>query len=259
MNYKNRYQIKYPFKGKVFYAKDISKVIPLCAKDFKEKNDLEEGIFSIVDLDNNEEYKFKQENGRIRKVKEIKIMDQQGGFFDWFGSEEEEKIKPMKIEVSISPGDENNYKGEKDKDKDKNKDKNKDKKDDETKKVEIELDSDDIKLEDEPLVEVNMEPQSLIDKRFAMLLDEIKKVDTKLENLKQQLTPTPPEQTELDRIDAEREKILKEMKQAKPESYTKHQKPDPVIRSMNPERVYLANQKKLEATNSLYDDTLWWS
>ena len=94
MNYKNRYQIKYPFKGKVFYAKNINKVMPLCAKDFKEKNDLEEGIFSIVDLDNNEEYKFKQENGRIRKIKEVKSMEQQGGFFGWFGSEEE-KIKPM--------------------------------------------------------------------------------------------------------------------------------------------------------------------
>ena len=203
---KNRFRVSYPFKGKVFYANSINKVVPLCFKDFVENNDIPEGFFKIENLDNRQEFQFKKQNKNIKK-----IIPQDGGFFGMFGSTED-----------------NNH----------------------------DCDKDDCDKEDNNDNEVVLRKE--LNNTFSLLLDEIKKMDIKLENLKEAITPTPIEQIEQIEKNQKRQQIINDINKVKLESYKANQKPEPIIRKQSAENIYNANSKKLEATESLYKKNMWW-
>ena len=66
----HKYQLTYPHVGSTIYkSKSMGKAVKKCYNEFKNLNDLKEGMFGVTDLNNNIEYKFKAQN------KKIYIMD----------------------------------------------------------------------------------------------------------------------------------------------------------------------------------------
>jgi len=67
---KHRYLLSFPFEGgKIYKANKLNDAIKKCYKEFKNINDIKDGMFGITDLDSNVEYKFKAENNTIFKLK----------------------------------------------------------------------------------------------------------------------------------------------------------------------------------------------
>ena len=59
----HRYQLTYPYEGKIIYRiSSIKKATKKCYKEFKYLTDIKEGIFGITDIDTDTEYYFRAKN-----------------------------------------------------------------------------------------------------------------------------------------------------------------------------------------------------
>lgn len=87
-----RYMLTYPFEGSTIHkTKSFRKAVKRCYKEFKNMNDIPEGLFSITDLDKRKEYQFKVSDHKIYTLK------QSGGDLD------QKEAKPI-TEVKRSSG-----------------------------------------------------------------------------------------------------------------------------------------------------------
>lgn len=78
MNHK-RFLLTYPHRGNVIHkSKSLKKAVKKCYNEFKNINDINEGLFAVTDLDDNIEYKFKIKNNKIYHMKKNNHK-QQGG------------------------------------------------------------------------------------------------------------------------------------------------------------------------------------
>jgi hypothetical protein len=75
-----RYQLIYPYEGVIVHkSKSKAKAIKKCYKEFKRLNGVDDGLFSVADLDNNIEYQFKVRHNKIMKLNENKYKKSQLG------------------------------------------------------------------------------------------------------------------------------------------------------------------------------------
>lgn len=66
-----RYMLTYPFEGSTIHkTKSFRKAVKRCYKEFKNMNDIPEGLFSITDLDKRKEYQFKVSDHKIYTLKQ---------------------------------------------------------------------------------------------------------------------------------------------------------------------------------------------
>ena len=79
MNHKSNkfhnFQLVYPHEGSVCKSNTLTKGSKKCYQEFKRLNDINEGIFTMKDLDKNKEYNFKVKNNKMYKMNN----DQTGG------------------------------------------------------------------------------------------------------------------------------------------------------------------------------------
>lgn len=74
---KKRYILSYPLSGKKIHKADnINTGVRKCYNEFKKISDIDEGLFSVTDLDDQTEYKFKVKNKNIINLSE---ENQDGG------------------------------------------------------------------------------------------------------------------------------------------------------------------------------------
>jgi hypothetical protein len=81
----DRYQLTYPYEGtKIYRSKSLAKVAKRCYIEFKELNDINEGIFSITNIDTNTEYNFKVAKNKMYKINKNNHnnIEQKGGYPD---------------------------------------------------------------------------------------------------------------------------------------------------------------------------------
>ena len=64
-----RYQLTYPHEGSIIHSsKSKANAIKKCYKEFKRLNGINDGLFSVTDLDNKIEYQFKVRHNQIIKM-----------------------------------------------------------------------------------------------------------------------------------------------------------------------------------------------
>jgi hypothetical protein len=109
----NLYQLTYPYEGSTIYrSKSFKKAVKKCYKDFKDLNDMKEGIFSVTDIDKNVEYQFKVKNNKLYKMEELNssINNQEGGGINNIDYTNQ-KLKDL-IENNLDPLNQKIYKVE---------------------------------------------------------------------------------------------------------------------------------------------------
>jgi len=68
-----RYRMTYPhLSNSIYKSRHLSKIAKRCYKEFKNLNDIKEGMFIVTDLDNRKEYRFKVKNKKIYKLNKHK-------------------------------------------------------------------------------------------------------------------------------------------------------------------------------------------
>ncbi len=64
-----RYRMTYPFEGNTIYkSKNKNKVIKKCYNEYKQMDNLPEGMFGITNLDKQVEYQYKLSNNKAKKI-----------------------------------------------------------------------------------------------------------------------------------------------------------------------------------------------
>ncbi len=72
----NRYQLTYPFRGnKIYETRSLTKAIKKGYRDFKLLNDINEGIFTITNLDKRIDYKCKVKDNKLLKIDKHSNLD----------------------------------------------------------------------------------------------------------------------------------------------------------------------------------------
>ena len=189
----NLYQLTYPYEGSTIYrSKSFKKAIKKCYKDFKDLNDMKEGMFSVTDIDKNIEYQFKVRNNKLYKMEELNSStnNQEGGSVDNIHYTNQ-KLKDL-IQNNLDPLNQKIYKVEQLIDQllhNKNEDLSNERK----KRLSLEddykrLEKDNIKLAkdnvyNEKLLEINKKETELTKKEFEAdnklkLLDKVSKVSS---------------------------------------------------------------------------------
>ncbi len=75
-----RYQLTYPHEGSIIHSsKSKANAIKKCYKEFKRLNGINDGLFSVTDLDNKIEYQFKVRHNKIIKISDSSNMQMGGG------------------------------------------------------------------------------------------------------------------------------------------------------------------------------------
>lgn len=96
-----RYQMTFPTEGnKIYKSRSINKVIRKCYDEYKNYNDIDEGMFCVTNLDKDVEYKFKVNDNKIKKIK------QKGG------SDVKRQTEEILALEEGEPNNENNNNGE---------------------------------------------------------------------------------------------------------------------------------------------------
>ena len=64
-----RYQLLYPIPGnKIYESRSLDRAVNRCYKEFRNISDVPEGMFSVMDIDDNTEYQFKIKNKRLVQI-----------------------------------------------------------------------------------------------------------------------------------------------------------------------------------------------
>jgi hypothetical protein len=79
-NKRSRYQLTYPFEGwSIYKSSSVEKAVKKCYNEFKNLNDVDEGLFGVTDLDNNIEYQFRIDKNKNKIYKQSKSTKAQKG------------------------------------------------------------------------------------------------------------------------------------------------------------------------------------
>lgn len=234
----SRYQLTYPNIGKIHTSDNTIKGIKKCYKDYKYLSDIPEGFFKVTNLDTGDSYVFRKEN------KKVKMLNKQSGGKD-----------PYKLTLDDLGLEDITRKASK------------------IIVPKLNEPSSDSDVEPNPIVSSDLDMTKLINLNNKVLLDEIKKLKLRIDNLESLITGIPsiepnnndksiyvPERDEKALLKEEaikKEPIKETMSQytKEPVSYREEQKPKPILAPRSADSVYEANRKKLEAMESIYENS----
>lgn len=67
----HRYKLIFPFESdKIYHSSSLRKVTKICYKQFKKFNDIDNGIITIYDIDDNINYDFRINGNIVKKIRE---------------------------------------------------------------------------------------------------------------------------------------------------------------------------------------------